>query len=156
MKSLRVAVALAALLVAGAAVASTTWTKSTAVPYPNAVSTSTTGTEAAPTNGAGSAPDGGIVPKPGLELLALGGITVCVEAYASDAGPFIGGTLDAYVLNPISNAWARAKELDVTVAAGLYRQCFVGFVVPSPTGSIAFVPNGLGTGARVYIIGARP
>jgi hypothetical protein len=174
-KRLLQTLALASLLVAGAAVATTGyWTRpATCGPYP-CVKSAYAGTGAAPNN---LQPDGGVISNnwdpdagvnskipgldsmSGLSLAGLKGFAVTVElngASPLDAGgTFTATTLVAYVYSPAAARWSRAPDLDLTVAAGLTAQSFFGFTVTSDMGRVAFVPGAIGQPTNVYISGTR-
>jgi hypothetical protein len=161
------ALALVGILAWSGANATTAWTLP-ANAREVSIATTTTGTEAAsvitraftdspvPACDAGQTctrrDAGSYSPWPGLNLASVRGFNLCVET-VTDAGPFLAGTLQAYVLNPVSGNWARNPSLDVTLTAGLYRQCFAGWQVPSPIGRIAFLPSGTGQPSSIYLIG---
>lgn len=92
----------------------------------------------------------------GSDGLALGGalFTPNVKAYvvhAETAGTMTaGGTLQAYLLNPVTSNWNRAPDLDVTVQA-LARQTFTGLSVNVSQGRVAYVASGVGVTVNIYI-----
>lgn len=133
---MRKTLALAALLLSAPAFAATTWS----VPYPGfqSLAVCTTGTEAAPA---------GLV---GLALHQVSGFAIHVEADAA----MTACTIKAYLYNPQTTKWNEARELDVTVPAGVTDYAFAGFQVTAPVSRIAYVPVGCGQPLRVYIIGA--
>lgn len=125
--------------------ATTTWT-----------SPGTTYAKAGVDGGTGQAPT---TISQGLKLDGLKGFTVFVESTSlqggGDGGPFgfTAGSLRCYLWNPVSAAWARAPEMDLTVTAGLTSQSFPGFTVTAPRGRIAYIPDGLVTPVSIYING---
>ena len=102
----------------------------------------TTGTEAAPAG------------DDGLSLAGLSGLVVHLE---SSAPVTAGGSLLAWLRNPITGNWNRAPDLDVTSGTGLQRQAWPGIRVDVRSGRIAFVPSGLGSvTGDVYLVGTEP
>lgn len=129
------------------AFAATTWSAdtsqdSTLVTVSKAVCT--TGSESAPADGVGS-------PAVGLALFGVEGFSVYAEAAAAMTS---GGTLQAYLYNPITTKWARAPDLDLVVS-NLQYQAFPGFTVVADWARIAFVPVGVGQAVTVYVMGRR-
>jgi hypothetical protein len=132
--------AVLALLAFTPARSATTWAEITTLPSwaRGASATCTTGTESAPA----AATDG-------LDLGSFAGFTVVIEGSGAMTA---GGSLLAYVRNPATGTWARAPDLDLTVAAIQY-QAFAGFLVTADLGRVAFVPSGVGVSSVIYIVG---
>lgn len=130
---------MAALLALAAlpAAASCTWTYS----GHTAVGTCTTGTESTL-----AASDG----LPLVDWRAFSGVSV----YAETAGTMTASVLQAWAQNPVTGAWMRVPDLDLTVQA-LAKQGWFGLSVPSPTGRIAWLPSGTGLATTIYIIGSN-
>ena len=147
MKRIMFGILLTGLLVAATAMATTTWTSKTGGDFPSSTAVTTTGTEAAPT-----------ATTDGFSLDGLAGFTVHLESVPNGDGGvlnFSAGTLLGYLYNPVSGAWNRASELDLTVAAGAPTAAYTGFTVSNPNGRVAWVPSGVGVAVRVYIEGTR-
>ena len=146
-RTLLILLALATVALAGTALATTTWTSKAGGDFPSATSTTTTGTEAAPT-----------LATEGFSLDGLAGFTVHLESVPNGDGGvmnFSAGTLLGYLYNPVSGVWNRASELDLVVAAGGSTAAYTGFTVSNPNGRVAWVPSGVGVAVRVYIEGTR-
>jgi hypothetical protein len=157
-----IAVSLLVLAVSGVALGDAGfWTK----PKSNssrayfATGTGTVPTDLQPDGGImpGFAPDGGVKPlatQPsfaGLGLSTMHGFVVTVEVIA-DAGSMTAGTLRCYIFDATNEHWARNPDMDLTVSEGR-TQTFWGFQAVSPTGRVAYVPNGLGQPVNITITG---
>jgi hypothetical protein len=111
---------------------------------PNVVITCTTGTESTLTQ---SSTEG-----LGLGSAFFGKATTGLAVHVETAGTMTaGGVLRAWLQNPLTGQWNRAPDLDVPVQA-LARQGFLGLSVVSAKGRIAFLPDGVGLAAVIYII----
>lgn len=102
----------------------------------------TTGTESAP-------PDSSVAQ--GLDLSTIIGFTVHVEA----AGALSASTADAYLYNTTSSQWNPAPALNFIIAGGANSEASAGYTVTRPPKGtrIAFIPNGLGIGSTIKIVG---
>jgi hypothetical protein len=155
--------ALALIALAGAALATTTWTAVTTdaagKPLPNYVravkgwNPTATGTEPAPVTST--------VSTDGLDLRNLQGLSFEVETCSSvctlaGGNMTAGGKLNAYLWNPVTGKWLPVSDgsLDLTVAA-VPGQSFSGFTVTGDYSRIAMEPNGLGTSSATYIYGIQ-
>ena len=125
---------------------STTWTEDTTIQSKARVSKAvcTTGTEASSQLAATS----------GLLLNGLIGVDIRVES--TTGSPFTAGTLDFYVLNPISGRWARLSTMQQAVGA-VTGEAYEDFDVRGRDGSrLAALPTGLGQACEVYLFGTLP
>lgn len=119
----------------------TTWTEDATIQDKARVAKAvcTTGTESAPTTGS----------TQGLLLSGLARYSVFVE---SDAAAFTAASLDAYLQNPVSGKWSRRRDMDLAVGT-VSNDSFGGFEVEGRVGRLAFVPNGIGQAATIYVVG---
>lgn len=137
------AIAVCAVLSSSAG-ATTTWSQETAFPLVSKL-VATTGTET------GNLPTASTA---GLSLSEVRGFTVHVEAAAAMTA---GGTLLAYMWNPVTERWNRVADgsLDLVVSAVQY-QTFSGFEVTGNSPQrIAYVPSGIGQASTIWIFGSR-
>lgn len=128
--------------------AATTWTTNTSQTTDLvrvSVGTFTTGTEAAPTAGVGTAPN-----QKGLDLFGIEGGTVIIETAGTMTA---GGVLKAYIYNPITTNWIPMPDMDITVPAAASHSA--SFFVWGDWSRIAFVPSGVGLASTIYISGRR-
>lgn len=141
-----------ALALAIPVLATTTWSEPTNLPSYVRVSKAacTTGTETSHTATAA-----------GLDLAGLKGFVVMAKTCSAFTGSTCsavggnmtaGGKLQAWIRNPVTSSWARAPDLDITVTA-VAEEAYPGYTVSMPFGTIAFDPNGVGTGVELYIVG---
>lgn len=98
----------------------------------------TTGTESAPT-----------LVTEGIDLRGLSSLSVAVETAGTMTA---GGTLQAYVWNPVTAQWNRCPALDLTVQA-LASQAFPTLRVEAGFGRFTYVPNGVGVACSIYVVG---
>lgn len=127
---------IACLAVASPALATTTWTLNSALGG-QATAVCTTGTEAAPTGNAG------------ISLAYVSGVAVHIESEVALSA----GTLQAYVLNPLSGKWNRAGELDLVVPAGVTGWAWTGLRVFARFSRLAYVPVGIGQPSTIFVLG---
>ena len=139
MKRLLTAALAALALFALPAAATTTWSIPSS-PYRVAKAVTTTGTESAPSG-----------TTEGIALSGLSGVNVYVIASSAMTA---GGTLLAYVLDPVTAAWYRDPDLDLTVSA-LTTQTWGGWQINGGAGRLAYVPSGVGVAVTLYVVGVR-
>jgi hypothetical protein len=139
--ALTVIILLAALAPARSARATTTWAEipGLASNARGVSATCTTGSEAAPS-----------AATAGIALRGAKGLSVTVKT-ASGGNMTAGGKLLAYALNPATSTWGRIADgsLDFTVSA-IPEQPFTGLTVTADIGSVAWVPDSVGTAVTVY------
>lgn len=125
----------------------TTWTEDTAVSEAASLKGWARVAKAVCTTGSESAPSAS-----SSEGLMLVGVATYMVYLESASGAFAGGTLECYLQNLLSGKWNRRQDMDLTVGA-LTNECFGGFEVDARFGRLAFVPQGLGVGSTIYIVG---
>lgn len=136
------------LLIPSLALGSTVWT-GFADGSIQSKATCSTGTESAPSGtSAGMKLDQSIGGK-------LQGYSVTVEANDGVTNLTAASTLKAYWYNPVSAAWDRANDLDLTITGSAVAQTFAAQFVANPVGRVAYIPNGVGTAVNVYIFASR-
>jgi hypothetical protein len=141
MKKTLAVLAVIAFAFATPAVATTTWAEITGL------SSNARGVTATCTTGSESAPSASTA---GILLRGAKGLSITVKT-SSGGNMTAGGKLLAYSLNPATSTWGRVADgsLDLVVAA-IPEQGFAGFTVTADVGSVAWVPDSVGTAVTVY------
>jgi hypothetical protein len=135
-RSLAAVFVLSLLLLASSASAAVTWSApSVASDYGLARASAaacSTGTEATPTDGAGT-------PAQGVDLVGTTSVSIHLEC----AGAVTAGTLVGYAMNPITGKWNPVAGLTKTTTTAQY-QAWTDVQIVGGISRVAWLPSGLG------------